>query len=113
MSYQCLRSENLDRTVDRAGAASRTTKLALFAAALAGLSSPAFAVTTGPSEVSAVVVTTPLAGPTVDTRSAPAPGQTATAADIEASHALDLTAYMNRTLGSVYVNDIQNNPLQP
>ncbi len=39
--------------------------------------------------------------------------QTATAADIAASHAVDLTAFMNRTLAGVYINDIQNNPLQP
>jgi outer membrane receptor protein involved in Fe transport len=39
--------------------------------------------------------------------------QTATSEDVASSHALDLAAFMNRTLGSVYVNDVQNNPLQP
>ncbi len=39
--------------------------------------------------------------------------QSATNEDIERTHALDLTEFMKRSLGSVYVNDIQNNPLQP
>ncbi len=41
------------------------------------------------------------------------PAQTATAADIERSHASDLSAFLNRSLGSVYVNENQGNPLQP
>lgn len=67
------------------------------------------------AQVSEVVVVgrTPLAGAVADPRTLPAPVQTATAAEIERSRALDLTAFMARTLGSVYVNDIQNNPLQP
>lgn len=60
-----------------------------------------------------VVGVTPLPGPTLEKDLVPAPAQTATAADIERSHAIDLTAFMNRSLGSVYINDIQNNPLQP
>lgn len=60
-----------------------------------------------------VITATPLAGADVDARAIPAPVQTASARDIANSHALDLTAFMNRKLGSVYVNDIQNNPLQP
>ena len=60
-----------------------------------------------------VVNGTPLPGPGIDLAKVAAPVQTATAADIDRSHAVDLTAYMNRTLGSVYFNDIQNNPLQP
>jgi outer membrane receptor protein involved in Fe transport len=39
--------------------------------------------------------------------------QTATSRDIDRSHAVDVTTFMNRTLSSVYLNDIQNNPLQP
>lgn len=39
--------------------------------------------------------------------------QRATAADIAATHALDLTDYLNRKLGSVYINATQGNPLQP
>jgi outer membrane receptor protein involved in Fe transport len=39
--------------------------------------------------------------------------QSATDADLERSHAVDLTNFMNRKLGSVHVNEIQNNPFQP
>ncbi|CAM4126132.1 TonB-dependent receptor [Roseateles saccharophilus] len=39
--------------------------------------------------------------------------QTARAADIERSQAADLTSFMNRRLGSVYLNEMQGNPLQP
>lgn len=39
--------------------------------------------------------------------------QTARAADIERSQALDLSSFMNRRLGSVYLNEMQGNPLQP
>lgn len=40
-------------------------------------------------------------------------GASAAATDIAASHALGLTDYISRSLGSVFVNDVQNNPLQP
>ena len=60
-----------------------------------------------------VIGVTPLPGAEIDRNQVAAPVQTATAEDIERTHALDLTAFMNRTLGSVYVNDVQNNPLQP
>ncbi len=39
--------------------------------------------------------------------------QTASAKEIQRSHASDLSSFLNRTLGSVYVNENQNNPLQP
>src|SRR5688500_8309342 len=55
----------------------------------------------------------PLTGPQVARTRVAAPVQTARAQQIERSHALDLTSYMNRHIGSVYVNDIQNNSLQP
>jgi outer membrane receptor protein involved in Fe transport len=69
----------------------------------------------GESVAATVVVVgmTPLPGAELDRDQVAAPVQTADAQDIEHTHALDLTAFMNRTLGSVYVNDIQNNPLQP
>jgi outer membrane receptor protein involved in Fe transport len=60
-----------------------------------------------------VITATPLDGADVDPRKLPAPVQQATARDIADSNALDLSAFMNRRLGSVYINDIQNNPLQP
>jgi outer membrane receptor protein involved in Fe transport len=43
----------------------------------------------------------------------PANVQTARATDIARSHAIDLTGFMARQLGSVHVNEIQNNPFQP
>ncbi|MFO1326037.1 MAG: TonB-dependent receptor [Rubrivivax sp.] len=42
-----------------------------------------------------------------------APVQTVRAADLERSGALDLSSFMNRRLGSVHVNEMQGNPLQP
>ena len=60
-----------------------------------------------------VIGATPLSGAEIDREHVAAPVQTASARDIQRSHALDLTAYMNRHTGSVYVNDIQNNALQP
>jgi outer membrane receptor protein involved in Fe transport len=60
------------------------------------------------SNVIVVTAPTPLSdsGSTPDT-------QRATAEDIAASGALDLSEYLNRRLGSVYLNATQNNPLQP
>ena len=60
-----------------------------------------------------VIGITPLPGLDVAKDLLPANVQTATDADIEASHAIELTGFMNRRLGSVYVNDVQNNPFQP
>ena len=39
--------------------------------------------------------------------------QSADAQDLDRSHASDLGAFLNRRLGSVYVNESQGNPLQP
>ncbi len=64
-------------------------------------------------ETVVVVGNTPLPGSELEIDRIPAPVQTATAQDIDRLHALDLTSYLNRALGSVYVNDMQNNPLQP
>ncbi|MEO8316633.1 MAG: Plug domain-containing protein, partial [Pseudomonadota bacterium] len=60
-----------------------------------------------------IIGITPLPGAELEARDIAAPVQTATAEDIESSHALGLGDFMNRSLGSVYVNDVQNNPLQP
>lgn len=56
-----------------------------------------------------VIVATPLNG---DDR-APAPAETVLAADIDRAHALDITDYLRRMSGGVFINDVQNNPLQP
>lgn len=60
-----------------------------------------------------VVTATPLTGADIDREAMPAPVQIVTSKDIERSHAVDLTSFMNRMLGSVYVNEMQENPLQP
>ncbi|MEO8738624.1 MAG: TonB-dependent receptor [Casimicrobiaceae bacterium] len=60
-----------------------------------------------------VIGTTPLPGVGLARDEFPASVQTGDAAQIERSHAIDLPGYMLRFLGSVYVNDIQNNPFQP
>ncbi len=60
-----------------------------------------------------VVAQTPLAGTDVSTDQVAGAVQTATAADIENSGALDLADAMNRRLNGVYLNEMQANPYQP
>jgi outer membrane receptor protein involved in Fe transport len=60
-----------------------------------------------------VVATTPLAGTDLAIDQIAAPVQTATAADIADSGALDLADFMNRRLNGVYLNEMQANPFQP
>ena len=60
-----------------------------------------------------VVGTTPLPGLMLSRDLVPAPVQTATDRDIQRSNALHLGDFLNRNLGSVYINEIQNNPFQP
>lgn len=60
-----------------------------------------------------VVVTTPLPGVELPARRVPAPVQTATDRDIDASGSLDLSDFLNRRMNGVYVNEVQNNPFQP
>jgi len=63
-------------------------------------------------EVIEVVGATPLGGE-LDTSKIAANVQTATAADIRDQSALDLADFMKRSMGSVFVNEAQSNPLQP
>ncbi len=60
-----------------------------------------------------VVSETPLAGTDLQIDQIAAPVQTATAADIENSGALDLSDFLNRGLNGVYINEMQENPFQP
>ena len=60
-----------------------------------------------------VIGVAPLPGVNVPKDRIPANAQSARAADIDRSQALDLTQFMNRRLGSVTINEIQNNPFQP
>jgi iron complex outermembrane receptor protein len=65
-----------------------------------------------PLEVIEVVGTTPL-GAELDTDRIATNVQGATAEEIRQQGALDLADFMNRNLGSVFVNEVQSNPLQP
>lgn len=60
-----------------------------------------------------VVETTPLPGVDLTKDQIASPIQTATAADIDNSGALDLSDFMNRRLNGVHLNDMQGNPFQP
>ncbi len=60
-----------------------------------------------------VVAVTPLSGVEIPTDAIPAPVQTSTDADIEASGAVDLPAFLNRRLNGVNINENQENPFQP
>jgi outer membrane receptor protein involved in Fe transport len=60
-----------------------------------------------------IVGLSPVAGVDVPRDWVPAAVQTARAADIERSQALDLTGFMNRRLGSVHLNEVQGNAFQP
>lgn len=63
-----------------------------------------------PSEI-IVLAPTPLSD--VGEGTLPFPAQTISDEEIEASHALDLTDYLKRFSGGVFVNETQGNPLQP
>jgi iron complex outermembrane receptor protein len=60
-----------------------------------------------------VTATTPLHGSGLPVDRVPANVQTATGAGIAKSQSLDLSEFMNGELGSVHVNQVQDNPLQP
>jgi outer membrane receptor protein involved in Fe transport len=60
-----------------------------------------------------VISTTPLPGLELRREQVPAPVQTATGAALERSGALGLADFANRKLGSVHINEVQNNPFQP
>jgi outer membrane receptor protein involved in Fe transport len=83
--------------------------LALLCATTPVLAQQMAAITTQRIEIVGI---TPVPGTGVAKDQIAGPVQTAGADDIEASHALDLTSFMNRTLGSVHINDMQGNPLQ-
>jgi outer membrane cobalamin receptor len=88
----------------------RRSALTLAAAAAAASGAFAQITTLPPIEV---IATTPLPGVGVPKEQIPANVQTGNAADLERSHANDLSGYMSRRLGSVHVNEVQNNPFQP
>lgn len=60
-----------------------------------------------------VIGTAPLPGAGQPKDRLPSNAQSASAADLDRSQATDLSSFMNRRLGSVHLNEVQNNPFQP
>ena len=60
-----------------------------------------------------VIGTTPLPGVDVTLDKMPSPVQTAIARDLDEAGTLDLSAFLNRRMTGVYVNETQGNPFQP
>ncbi|HSY38968.1 MAG TPA: TonB-dependent receptor plug domain-containing protein, partial [Polyangia bacterium] len=66
-----------------------------------------------PKHETTVVAATPLHGSLLPADRVAANVQTASGKAIDASHDLDITQFMNESLGSVTTNQVQENPLQP
>lgn len=96
----------------KSGATLRSTGFLLLsmAAAIQAIGADNETVTLNPVSI---VGTTPLPGVGLVKEQIPAAVQTADSAAIAKSNALDLTQFMNNHLGSVHLNEIQGNPLQP
>lgn len=70
---------------------------------------------TDPSHVAPaeIVVTAPTPLSDVGEHALTLPAQTVSDEEIEAAHATDVTDYLKRMVGGVFVNEVQGNPLQP
>ncbi len=88
---------------------------ALLSCVATGVLAQGAAVPGPPAELPRVEIVSPgpLPGLGVPRAQVAANVQTATAADLERRHALDLSDYLGRALGSVTINALQNNPFQP
>ena len=60
-----------------------------------------------------IIGVTPVHGVGLPKDKIPANIQTATSTEVEAAQSLDLAEFINRNLGSVHINEAQNNPVQP
>ncbi|MEJ2463926.1 MAG: TonB-dependent receptor [Candidatus Thiodiazotropha sp.] len=60
-----------------------------------------------------VISTTPLHGVEIERNRLPMHTEIATDADLERQQSLDLSEFLNQKIGSVFINEAQNNPLQP
>ncbi len=103
-------------TAGRAAHRRRRTQVSLIAAALGFGASCCHADPPPPASTLppvSIVGTTPLPGLDLPQDRIAAPVQSATGAEIEGRGALSIADFMNRRFGSVHVNDIQGNPLQP
>jgi outer membrane receptor protein involved in Fe transport len=90
---------------------SSLTYAAAATVAVVSACTPAFGQTTAP-DVIEVIGTTPLGGE-IDANRIAANVQSATAEELREQGALDLADFMKRSMGSVFVNEAQSNPLQP
>lgn len=77
------------------------------------VATPATAQETEALEEVEVIGVTPTHGVGLPKEKIPANVQSATSEEIAKTRSLDLTDFINRNLGSVTVNEAQNNPLQP
>ena len=59
-----------------------------------------------------VISVTPLPSLGITLKEIPSNVQTISGSDLKNSQALDLSSYMNQSLGSVYINETQGNPIQ-
>lgn len=66
-----------------------------------------------PDQSVTIIGVSPLPGLNVPKDRVAGNAQAANAAQIERSNAADLSSFMNRRLGSVHLNEVQNNPFQP
>lgn len=90
----------------------KKTALSLMLAS-ALLTGPAFAADEVELSNIEVIGTTPMHGVGLPEDEIPANIQSANAEDIERVQGLDISDFMNKTLGSVSLNQAQNNPFQP
>ena len=60
-----------------------------------------------------VIGTTPLPGIGLTREQIPSPVQSATDADLQRGNSLSLPDFLNRNIGGVHINEMQNNPFQP
>jgi outer membrane receptor protein involved in Fe transport len=98
------------------GAVSRSIRLpAIFAAVGVGASAVSAEPVSRDGELSTVVIVgvTPADSVGQSIENVAGAAQSASADAIDRSHATDLAEYLNRRLGSVYINENQSNPLQP
>jgi outer membrane receptor protein involved in Fe transport len=89
------------------------TCAAMLLSAIALAANAAESTAATPVETVVVVGVAPLPDQALPLELIPANVQVFSSAELDRLQALDLTQYMNRASGSVFINEAQNNPLQP
>jgi outer membrane receptor protein involved in Fe transport len=87
--------------------------LAIAGATFAGRVALAETPPEAPGYETVVTATTPLHGSRLPLDHVPANVQSVSAEDLAEHHSLDLSSYLGEATGSVHINDVQGNPLQP